>query len=63
VCCALSDVGIRREQDLREAMTTAEIADSLLLHQIKSHEWHIQAACALSGEGLFQGLEWVSKRV
>mmetsp|Transcript_5317 Transcript_5317/g.13449 ORF Transcript_5317/g.13449 Transcript_5317/m.13449 type:complete len:181 (+) Transcript_5317:26-568(+) len=47
------------KQDLREAMSTADIADSLLLHQVKSHQWHIQAACALSGEGLFPGLEWL----
>mmetsp|Transcript_20722 Transcript_20722/g.51935 ORF Transcript_20722/g.51935 Transcript_20722/m.51935 type:complete len:179 (+) Transcript_20722:135-671(+) len=51
------------KQDLAEAMSTAEIAEFLLLHDIKSHEWHIQASCALSGEGLMSGLEWMSKRV
>lgn len=54
---------VERVQDLVEAMSTAEIAESLLLHNIKSHEWHIQASCALSGEGLWSGLEWISKKV
>jgi ADP-ribosylation factor-like protein 5B len=25
-------------------------------------EWHIQASCALTGEGLWEGLEWVAAR-
>jgi hypothetical protein len=31
-----------------------------LYHYIKGHEWHIQASCALTGEGLWEGLSWVA---
>ena len=36
-------------QDLRDAMTVAEITEALALHTIKSHDWHIQPCCALTG--------------
>lgn len=51
------------KQDLKGAMTAAEISDALSLHTIKNHDWHIQACCALTGEGLYDGLEWVAQHV
>jgi hypothetical protein len=32
-------------------MTSAELSDALNLHAVKDHNWHIQACCALTGEG------------
>ncbi|KAL0433826.1 UNVERIFIED_CONTAM: ADP-ribosylation factor-like protein 5 [Sesamum latifolium] len=49
--------------DLKDAMTPAEITDALSLHSIKNHDWHIQACCALTGEGLYDGLGWIAQRV
>ncbi|KAK6161436.1 hypothetical protein DH2020_004817 [Rehmannia glutinosa] len=43
------------KQDLQDAMTPAEITDALSLHSIKKHDWHIQACCAATGEGLYDG--------
>jgi ADP-ribosylation factor-like protein 5B len=51
------------KQDLKDAMTPAEITDCLSLHSIKNHDWHIQACCALTGEGLYDGLGWIAQRV
>ncbi|KAK7278377.1 hypothetical protein RJT34_23405 [Clitoria ternatea] len=51
------------KQDIKDAMTPAEITDALSLHSIKDHDWHIQACCALSGEGLYDGLGWIAQRV
>lgn len=51
------------KQDLKNAMTPAEISDALSLHSIKDHDWHIQACCALTGEGLYEGLGWVAQCV
>ncbi|XP_076327976.1 ADP-ribosylation factor-like protein 5B [Tachypleus tridentatus] len=47
------------KQDLKGCMTPAEISDQLKLTSLKKHRWRIQACCALSGEGLYQGLEWI----
>lgn len=41
-------------------MNAAEITDKLGLHSLRLRSWYIQAACATSGDGLYEGLEWVS---
>jgi hypothetical protein len=51
------------KQDLKDAMSPAEISDALSLHSIKRHDWHIQACCALTGEGLYDGLGWIAQHV
>nr|XP_019011525.1 ADP-ribosylation factor [Kwoniella pini CBS 10737]OCF50306.1 ADP-ribosylation factor [Kwoniella pini CBS 10737] len=48
------------KQDLPNAMNAAEITDKLGLHSLRQRSWYIQAACATSGDGLYEGLEWVS---
>uniref|UniRef100_A0A1B0FLP3 Uncharacterized protein n=1 Tax=Glossina morsitans morsitans TaxID=37546 RepID=A0A1B0FLP3_GLOMM len=49
------------KQDLKGSLSAAEISRQLDLTSIKKHQWHIQACCALTGEGLYQGLEWIYK--
>jgi small GTP-binding protein len=51
------------KQDLKGAMSAAEISKLLNLTSIKDQGWHIQACCALTGEGLYQGLQWISSRL
>ncbi|KAD7477684.1 hypothetical protein E3N88_00820 [Mikania micrantha] len=51
------------KQDLKDAMTAAEITDALSLHSIKNHDWHIQPCSALTGDGLYDGLGWIAQRV
>ncbi|XP_030016845.1 ADP-ribosylation factor 1 [Sphaeramia orbicularis] len=48
------------KQDLPNAMNAAELTDKLQLHNLKDRHWFIQATCATSGDGLFEGLEWLS---
>ncbi|XP_033222143.1 ADP-ribosylation factor-like protein 5B [Belonocnema kinseyi] len=51
------------KQDLKGSMTAAEISKELGLTSIKRHPWHIQSCCALTGEGLYQGLEWIAGKL
>jgi ADP-ribosylation factor-like protein 5B len=44
-------------------MTVAELTDVLGLQSVRTHEWHVQPSCALTGEGLHDGLAWVVQRV
>ena len=53
---------LANKQDCAEAMAVADISKALALTSIKSHDWHIQACCALTGEGLSEALEWVSQK-
>ncbi|KMZ73847.1 putative ADP-ribosylation factor [Zostera marina] len=51
------------KHDLKDAMSPAEIIDALSLHSIKNNDWHIQASCAISGDGLYDGLRWIAQKV
>lgn len=44
----------------QSVMNVAEITEKLGLASLRGHEWYIQGTCALSGEGLFEGLDWLS---
>jgi len=49
------------KQDLPNAMPTAEMAEKLGLHNTRDRQWFIQSACATSGDGLYEGLDWLSR--
>ena len=42
-------------------MNVTEISERLGLHTIRAREWFIQGTCALTGDGLYDGLDWLSK--
>ncbi|GAB4818763.1 hypothetical protein N2152v2_005809 [Parachlorella kessleri] len=51
------------KQDKRDAMTVAELSEALDLVSIKGNNWHIQSSCAITGEGLLDGLKWIAQAV
>ncbi|XP_071499269.1 ADP-ribosylation factor 1 [Diadema antillarum] len=48
------------KQDLPNALGTAEIQEKLALSALKNRSWYVQATCATSGDGLYEGLDWLS---
>ncbi|KAH0865702.1 hypothetical protein HID58_082913 [Brassica napus] len=48
------------KQDLPGALDDAAVTEALELHKIKSRQWAIFKTCAVKGEGLFEGLDWLS---
>ncbi|XP_006885208.1 PREDICTED: ADP-ribosylation factor 1-like isoform X2 [Elephantulus edwardii] len=46
------------EDELRNAIT-----DKLGLHSLRHRNWYIQATCATSGDGLYEGLDWLSNQL
>lgn len=50
-------------QDLPNAMNAAEITDKLGLHSLRHRNWYIQATCATSGDGLYEGLDWLANQL
>uniref|UniRef100_A0A7S2FWZ8 ADP-ribosylation factor n=1 Tax=Alexandrium andersonii TaxID=327968 RepID=A0A7S2FWZ8_9DINO len=48
------------KQDLPGAMPAAEVTEKLGLHAIRKHQWYVQSTCATTGEGLYEGLDWLS---
>jgi len=51
------------KQDVKGCMSAAEISKQLNLQSMRKHKWQIQACCALTGEGLYQGLEWIVNNI
>lgn len=64
------------EQELRDAailvfankqdlgiMSLAEVTEKLGLHNLRGRDWFIQGTCALTGAGLYDGLEWLGKTI
>ncbi|XP_072062688.1 ADP-ribosylation factor 1 isoform X2 [Arachis hypogaea] len=51
------------KQDLPNAMSVSEITDKLGLHSLRQRRWYIQATCAPSGQGLYEGLDWLSSNI
>ena len=54
---------LANKQDLPNAMKTAEMTDKLGLHSLRQRNWFIQATCATSGDGLYEGLEWLRDNI
>ncbi|KAK4404523.1 ADP-ribosylation factor 1 [Sesamum angolense] len=48
------------KQDLPGALDDAAITEALELHKIKNRQWAIFKTSAIKGEGLFEGLDWLS---
>jgi ADP-ribosylation factor protein 1 len=48
------------KQDLPNAMTASQITEKLGLHNLRGRSWYIQACCATTGDGLYEGLDWLS---
>lgn len=51
------------KQDLPNAMNAAELTDKLGLNQLRNRRWYIQATCATQGQGLYEGLDWLSNQL
>ncbi|CAB1448557.1 unnamed protein product [Pleuronectes platessa] len=51
------------KQDLPNAMNAAELTDKMNLHSLRNRRWYIQATCATTGDGLYEGLEWLSSQL
>mmetsp|Transcript_68708 Transcript_68708/g.159296 ORF Transcript_68708/g.159296 Transcript_68708/m.159296 type:complete len:180 (-) Transcript_68708:73-612(-) len=51
------------KQDQPNAMTAAEVTEKLGLYKLCDRQWFIQPACAVTGDGLCEGLDWLSRAI
>jgi ADP-ribosylation factor protein 1 len=49
------------KQDLPKAMSAMELTEKLGLNTLRGRTWYIQASCATTGDGLYEGLDWLSQ--
>ena len=51
------------KQDLPNAVCPAELGKKLRLHQITNRPWQVQGTCARTGDGLYEGLDWLGEMI
>uniref|UniRef100_A0A1A8REN6 ADP-ribosylation factor 5 n=1 Tax=Nothobranchius rachovii TaxID=451742 RepID=A0A1A8REN6_9TELE len=50
------------KQDLPRAMSISDFTDALSLSGVP-HQWFVQPSCAVTGNGLVEGLDWLSNQI
>mmetsp|Transcript_11521 Transcript_11521/g.34159 ORF Transcript_11521/g.34159 Transcript_11521/m.34159 type:complete len:202 (+) Transcript_11521:98-703(+) len=60
---AASVLVLANKQDMAGAADVYAICEALGLEEIQGHAWHIQACSAATGDGLFEGLDWMCKQL
>ena len=51
------------KQDLPEAKTIDKLIEDYELNNIKNHVWYIQPCSAVKGDGLINGIKWLSEQL
>ena len=51
------------KQDLWKAKPMIAVAEALKIRELRGRAWYVQAACATSGDGLFNGFQWLAKEI
>ena len=49
--------------DMPTARDPDELTEIYGFNEIQDHEWKVQPCCALTGEGLAEGLDWLSDKL
>merc|ERR1711918_200339 len=52
---------LANKQDLPNSFSTAEVTEKLGLHNLKNRPWFIQSTCATTGDGPYEGLDWLAR--
>lgn len=52
---------LANKQDLPDAMSAKEVTEQLGLSELRGRAFHVQPSSAPKGEGLFEGLDWLSR--
>ncbi len=55
---------LANKQDLPGAASAAEVTEKLGLYKLRSgRDWYVQRTCAVTGEGLIDGLAWLAEKI
>ena len=51
---------LANKQDLPNAMKVQEVTERLGLNKLRNRQWFVQGCSAPTGDGLYEGLDWLS---
>ena len=52
---------LANKQDLPNAMSASDVIHALELQKMQHRKWFIQSTVAPTGDGLYEGLDWLSR--
>lgn len=52
---------LANKQDLPNAISCAELTNRFEMNSLKNRKWFVQSTCACTGQGLYEGLDWLSR--
>jgi small GTP-binding protein len=51
------------KQDLPNAIKACELGSKLKLNTLSNRPWLVQGTCAKTGDGLYEGLDWLGDQI
>ena len=54
---------LANKQDLAGAMSASEVAEKLDIITLRDRTWYIQGICAVRGDGLHDGFQWLTQTI
>jgi small GTP-binding protein len=51
------------KQDLPNAIKPQELGNRLRLNSVTNRTWQVQGTCATTGDGLYEGLDWLGDQI
>jgi len=51
------------KQDEPGALRVEDIISKMDLHSERARRWHVQSSCAITGDGLYEGLDWLAGQI
>ena len=48
------------KQDLPNSMDTSEMVERMGMRTMRGRDWHVQSCTATTGDGLWEGLDWLN---
>jgi len=51
------------KQDMPQAVAPERVIDAFALRNERRHAWFVQGCCGTSGDGLLDGLDWITRQV
>lgn len=54
---------LANKQDLPNALKSWELVEKMGLRELRSNPWHVQEICAITGDGLYEGVHKLSDMV
>lgn len=51
------------KQDMRGAVNPPQLIEQLQMNRYNSHSWYVQGTCAVTGEGIWEGIEIIAEMI